>query len=543
MDLKPLVVKEARAISLETYSFRITKQANRLYQLTSQQTMDLTNNTDTKSLGKTNDITEGTDNKGNDSSTVTNSDSSALESGKQNSKDESLQHRADETELASIDPKDRQTDTKSGVPKPEKETGHFSKKTPNTYGRTDSSSSPQHVTTVQTSHSAQVSEGALISDRNDESKNQLVATAETEDSSVENIDGSACRDESKTLEAIKNSKDTEASDGNVDSEQKVKESVSSPSEPMEVDPANGDNSKRGTTPLITETESVKEADQDSKMIVDSESQLESTSSNGQTTVEQSATPQEPPPPKQSSTLQEPPPPAKHSNLEQVKPADVVPETTNIQVVASDTATGTPSTTKPSTNTKLVSEVIPVIDKSPPQTTLETSVEVFSSVSSLTNRQSNTLSTVSSSSVIPTGIASPVSVISSPRVAVTTQIPVLKGALKMPAATMARDQDKLTTMGAEKLKVGQAELLHASVDLLGQQKQIEIKSREEITGRAPPQVAVIPPMDFSKSHEVRFAANQQGQGVVKKKRGEKGGRDGALVIEKSVNIAHPVAHRG
>lgn len=523
MDLKPLVVKEARVISLEPYSFPITKQSNKLY----RPAMDSTNSNDTNSLDNTIDTPEHSNNKDNSPPTGINADSSAHESRKQSPNDDgadNIPHKADETKSEDVELKDRHIDsagTEGGVPKHEQEIKHSPNKSPQSHETVHSSFSPQQITTVQTNSSAQESEGALVKDNDGKgTKNDLFTTTESEHTSVvKNTDGTVCSDVSKTLEVSK-----KASDGKVDGDQDDKEGMCSHSESMDADPLGEDNSKHDTAPRVTEIESMKRANQDDKTTdkpVDStvESKLEPTSSDKQFDVKHSSTPQEPPP---------------IEKQEQNKPVDIVPETTSEQVVSSDIATEESTTVEPPDKSKLVSEVIPTVDKSPPQRSPETRVEVVSNASSPARKPSNTPSIVPSSSGVPTGVASPVSVISSPRVAVPAHVPVLKGSLKVPFASTTKDQDKLAIMGAEKLKVGQAELLHASVDLLGQQKQIEIKSREEITRRAPPQVAVIPPMDFSKSHEARF----------KKKKAEKGGgRDGALVIEKAVNVAHPTAHRG
>ena len=58
-------------------------------------------------------------------------------------------------------------------------------------------------------------------------------------------------------------------------------------------------------------------------------------------------------------------------------------------------------------------------------------------------------------------------------------------------------------GAEKLKVGEAEILQVSGEssLQLQQQKIEVKSREEMMGKVPPQVAVIPPIiDLTRTPE-------------------------------------------
>ncbi len=94
----------------------------------------------------------------------------------------------------------------------------------------------------------------------------------------------------------------------------------------------------------------------------------------------------------------------------------------------------------------------------------------------------------------------------------SHVSVVKEAPQLPLLhQLPRELAMLAGMGAEKLKVKQAEIFQNSAELLNRQN-IEIKSREEARGKAPPQVAVIPPIiDLSKSHEQsRFIVKQQQQ---------------------------------
>ena len=98
------------------------------------------------------------------------------------------------------------------------------------------------------------------------------------------------------------------------------------------------------------------------------------------------------------------------------------------------------------------------------------------------------------------------------VSVITQIPATIGTPSNKTPVVGRhpvvgsvhgEQKIITAMGAERLKVGEAEILQASgdSDLHLQQQKIEVKSREEMMGKVPPQVAVIPPIiDLTRTPE-------------------------------------------
>ena len=124
------------------------------------------------------------------------------------------------------------------------------------------------------------------------------------------------------------------------------------------------------------------------------------------------------------------------------------------------------------------------------------------------------------------------------VPVIAHAPVLKTALKHIPVNVYKEQTRIATMGAEKLKVGEVEMLQPASDLHLQQKNIEVKSREEIIGRAPPQVAMIPPIiDLTKVSESRgtsegISGGRVGDGV--RRRGSDGTGGGALIIEKQTN---------
>ena len=78
----------------------------------------------------------------------------------------------------------------------------------------------------------------------------------------------------------------------------------------------------------------------------------------------------------------------------------------------------------------------------------------------------------------------------------------------------REQSMIVSMGAERLKVGEAEILQASgdSDLHLQQQKIEVKSREEMMGKVPPQVAVIPPIiDLTRTPEYSQVDKLKGRG--------------------------------
>ena len=78
----------------------------------------------------------------------------------------------------------------------------------------------------------------------------------------------------------------------------------------------------------------------------------------------------------------------------------------------------------------------------------------------------------------------------------------------------REQSMIVSMGAERLKVGEAEILQASgdSDLHLQQQKIEVKSREEMMGKVPPQVAVIPPIiDLTRTPEYSQVEKLKGRG--------------------------------
>ena len=78
----------------------------------------------------------------------------------------------------------------------------------------------------------------------------------------------------------------------------------------------------------------------------------------------------------------------------------------------------------------------------------------------------------------------------------------------------REQNLIMGMGAERLKVGKAEVLHMTgeSDVQIQQQKIEVKSREEIMGKVPPQVAVIPPIiDLTRTPEYSQMEKSKGHG--------------------------------
>ena len=77
----------------------------------------------------------------------------------------------------------------------------------------------------------------------------------------------------------------------------------------------------------------------------------------------------------------------------------------------------------------------------------------------------------------------------------------------------REQNIIMSRGAEKLKVGEAEVLQISGEssLQLQQQKIEVKSREEMMGKVPPQVAVIPPIiDLTRTPEYSQIEKLRGQ---------------------------------
>lgn len=78
----------------------------------------------------------------------------------------------------------------------------------------------------------------------------------------------------------------------------------------------------------------------------------------------------------------------------------------------------------------------------------------------------------------------------------------------------REQNLIMGMSAERLKVGKAEVLHMTgeSDVQIQQQKIEVKSREEIMGKVPPQVAVIPPIiDLTRTPEYSQMEKSKGHG--------------------------------
>lgn len=88
-----------------------------------------------------------------------------------------------------------------------------------------------------------------------------------------------------------------------------------------------------------------------------------------------------------------------------------------------------------------------------------------------------------------------------------------------SGALSREQNIILGRGAEKLKVGEAEVLQVSGEpgLQLQQQKIEVKSREEMMGKVPPQVAVIPPIiDLTRTPEYsqveKLKGRVSGEGV-------------------------------
>lgn len=128
----------------------------------------------------------------------------------------------------------------------------------------------------------------------------------------------------------------------------------------------------------------------------------------------------------------------------------------------------------------------------------------------------------------------VPVISTPHTLAPSHVSVVKGAPQISLVQqLPRDLAMLASMSAEKLKVGQAEIFQSSSELFNQ-KKIEIKSQEDAGGKAPPQVAVIPPIiDLSKSQDQsRFIAKQQQHF-----------KKGSVTMEKQHTPSFQASHRG
>ncbi len=246
------------------------------------------------------------------------------------------------------------------------------------------------------------------------------------------------------------------------------------------------------------------------------------------------------------------------------PSDVLTPTTTIMVeVHSSSASKDPLPTSTNQTPPLKSPpcaTLPATQSAP--TTVESPVQiVYPSIATTTTLSTLSLQTepvvsVQTSSVFSISdsmlgkpiltssihaTASPMSVISSPRISPPTHVPVVKATHQTPPPLqMPKESDVLVGMSAEKLKAARAEVLQSSAELFNQQK-IEIKSREDVVGKAPPQVAVIPPIiDLFKSQDQsRYLVKQQGQGMLKK------GREGGVI---SMDKMGPVSqmssvHRG
>ena len=224
---------------------------------------------------------------------------------------------------------------------------------------------------------------------------------------------------------------------------------------------------------------------------------------------------------------------------------VLPSTSN--TIVSSASSSVPSSANNSValsaNNSVVSSINNTVDSSNNNSVTSSlgntvvSLAINSVISSTTNALASPVSTTTS----------PVSVISSAPISLPAHVPVVKSAFqKVPTISGSREQAGLITLGAEKLTVAQAETLQSTVSLLSQQKQIEMKTREEVSGKAPPQIAVIPPIiDPSKSHDLsRYLVSQQGQGVLKK--GMPGHDPGTRVttVEKTFTVPQvPTSHRG
>ena len=116
------------------------------------------------------------------------------------------------------------------------------------------------------------------------------------------------------------------------------------------------------------------------------------------------------------------------------------------------------------------------------------------------------------------LKTPPSQMASSKTPPSSAIPIT-GQYVLMSGALSREQNIILGRGAEKLKVGEAEVLQVSGEpgLQLQQQKIEVKSREEMMGKVPPQVAVIPPIiDLTRTPEYsqveKLKGRVSGEGV-------------------------------